>query len=355
MDDRYDDVIDTPRISTAQAPGATANVSATTRIGLDVGTSKIVRARGDGKAVEAADQLNAFFSVPYAALTQSTLKQNSIPHYREGDELVVCGAAAETFAHMFNTVTRRPMARGVLNPMEPAALRVLEAIMGMLIPNAKQQGEVLAFSVPAPGGDINSELTYHEGSIKNFLRGKGYTPLAVNEGLAVIFAELAKESFTGIGISCGGGMCNVALSYLSIPSLTFSLAQGGDYIDASVGAVVNEPATRVKAIKEEDLDLTRPATDKIGKALHIYYDKLIETLVDELIEATSRSHKLPRADHELPLVLAGGTSMPRGFRDRFEKTLRSRTLPFEIGEVRLASDPLTATARGTLVAALAER
>jgi hypothetical protein len=355
MEDRYDDVIDTPRVSTTQGPGATANISATTRIGLDVGTSKIVRARGDGKAVEAADQLNAFFSVPYAALTQSTLKQNNIPHYRDGEELVVCGAAAETFAHMFNAVTRRPMARGVLNPMEPSALRVLEAIMGMLIPAAKQQGEVLAFSVPAPGGDINSELTYHEGSIKNFLRNKGYTPLAVNEGLAVVFAELARESFTGIGISCGGGMCNVALSYLSIPSLTFSLAQGGDYIDASVGAVVNEPATRVKAIKEEDLDLTRPATDKVAKALHIYYDKLIETLVDELIEATSRSHKLPRADHKLPLVLAGGTSMPRGFRDRFEKTLRSRALPFEIGEVRLATDPLTATARGTLVAALAER
>ena len=355
MDDRYDDVIDTPRVSPAQSTNSTATTPVNTRIGLDVGTSKIVRARGDSKSIEAADQLNGFFTVPYAALTQSTLKQNNIPNYRDGDDLVVCGTSAESFAHMFNAVTRRPMARGVLNPMEPSALRVLEAIMGMLIPNARTQGEVLAFSVPAPGGDINSELTYHEGSIKNFLRGKGYTPLAINEGLAVVFAELAKESFTGIGISCGGGMCNVALSYLSIPSLTFSLAQGGDYIDAAVGAVVNEPATRVKAIKEEDLDLTRPATDQVTKALHIYYDKLIETLVDELIDAVSRSHKMPRADHELPLVLAGGTSMPRGFRDRFEKTLRSRTLPFEIGEVRLASDPLTATARGALVAALAER
>lgn len=355
MDDRYNDVLDSPRTASAQSTNTTATTPVNTHIGLDVGTSKIVRARGDGKAIEAADQLNAFFAVPYSALTQSTLKQNNIPHYRDGEELVVCGSASETFAHMFNAVTRRPMARGVLNPAEASALRVLEAIMGMLIPTARTQGEVLAFSVPAPGGDINSELTYHEGSIKNFLRGKGYTPLAVNEGLAVVFAELAKESYTGIGISCGGGMCNVALSYLSVPSLTFSIAQGGDYIDTSVGAVVNEPATRIKAIKEEELDLTRPAADKVSRALNIYYDKLIENLIDELISAVSRSNKLPRADHELPLVLAGGTSMPRGFRDRFEKTLRSRTLPFEIGDVRLASDPLTATARGALVAALAER
>jgi hypothetical protein len=93
----------------------------------------------------------------------------------------------------------------------------------------------------------------------------------------------------------------------------------------------------------------------VSKALHIYYEKLIETLVEELGSAVSRSQKLPRAEYELPLVLAGGTSMPRGFRERFEHALRRKPMPFEIGEVRMASNPLTATARGTLVAALAER
>ena len=81
----------------------------------------------------------------------------------------------------------------------------------------------MAFSVPAAASESGSELTYHEETLKHFLREKGYSPLAVNEGLAVVLAELADESFTGIGISCGGGMCNVALSYLSIPSLTFSI------------------------------------------------------------------------------------------------------------------------------------
>ncbi|HJY36363.1 MAG TPA: hypothetical protein VJ299_02800, partial [Steroidobacteraceae bacterium] len=121
------------------------------------------------------------------------------------------------------------------------------------------------------------------------------------------------------------------------------------------GEVVREPATRVKAIKEETLDLSRPGGDKIDKALHIYYDKLIESLVEELIRAVTRSQRLPRSDQPLPIVLAGGTAKPNGFRDRFEKALRRRTLPFQVADVRLASDPLTATARGALVAALAER
>ncbi len=46
-------------------------------------------------------------------------------------------------------------------------------------------------------------------------------------------------------------MCNIALSYLSIPSLAFSIAQGGSFQRCVHGSVVHESATRVKAIKEE--------------------------------------------------------------------------------------------------------
>lgn len=352
MEDRNDFGFET---SGETGAGTHGTAGAGIRIGLDVGTSKVVTARGDSSKTESASQLNAFLSVPYTSLTQTTLQQNSVPHFRDGDELIVYGNAADKFAHMFNAESRRPMAKGILNPQEPAATRILEAILGTLVPKAHVPGEVLAFSVPAAASETGSELTYHEETLKRYLSERGYRPLAVNEGLAVVLAELAKESFTGIGISCGGGMCNVALAYLSIPSITFSISQGGDYIDSAVGAVVHEPATRIKAIKEEGLDLARSAGDKVDKALHIYYDKLIESLVNELYRAVTQSRRLPRSDKPLPIVLAGGTAKPKGFRDRFEEILKRRPLPFEISDIRLAKDPLTATARGTLVAALAER
>ncbi|MFW3147052.1 MAG: DUF362 domain-containing protein, partial [Thermoplasmatota archaeon] len=47
----------------------------------------------------------------------------------------------------------------------------------------------------------------------------------------VVFSELEDENFTGLGISAGGGMCNVCLAYLSIPLVTFSITKGGDYLD----------------------------------------------------------------------------------------------------------------------------
>jgi hypothetical protein len=54
-------------------------------------------------------------------------------------------------------------------------------------------------------------------------------------------------------------------------------------------------------------------------------------------------------------VIAGGTAKPRGFKEMFEKALNSRTLPVAVSGVRMASDPLTATARGALIAALYEK
>ena len=45
--------------------------------------------------------------------------------------------------------------------------------------------------------------------------------------------------------------------------------------------------------------------------------------------------------------------MPKGFMDRFAAALRSRDFPVRISEVRLSNDPLNSTARGALMAALA--
>jgi actin-like ATPase involved in cell morphogenesis len=324
-------------------------------MGLDVGTSKIAAARRRGKEIESASQLNAFIPVPYSRFTETILGQNGIAYYREGDELVIYGSATEKFANMFNADCRRPMADGVLNPREKAAWPVLEAILQSLVPKARAAGEIMAFSVPAAAPGKEASLTYHEATLRNHFESLGYKAVAINEGLAVVFSELESDNFTGIGISCGGGMCNIALAYLSIPSILFSISKGGDHIDEAVGSVVNEHATRVKVMKEEGLDLSKAPRDKFEKALHVYYEDLVDSLVEALKRAISSTDKLPRSDRALPIVLSGGTAKPRGFKDLFERRLRANVLPVEVSDVRLAADPLAATARGALIAAMYEK
>jgi cell division ATPase FtsA len=150
-------------------------------------------------------------------------------------------------------------------------------------------------------------------------------------------------------------MCNVALAYLSIPSLLFGLSKGGDYIDNSVGSVVDEPATRIKTIKEERLDLTKAPADKLEKALHIYYEDLVESLAEAIRKAVAKADKLPHAHRPLPIVIAGGTAKPRGFKELFERAMKAKPFPVDISEIRVAADPVTATARGALIAALYEK
>jgi hypothetical protein len=323
--------------------------------GIDVGTSKVVAARKRAKGIETASQLNAFIPVPYSRFTETILGQQEISYYREEGELIIWGTATERFANMFNVNVRRPMADGLLNPKERFALPVLEAILHSLVPKARAQGEVLAFSVPAAMEGREPQLTYHEATLRRFFEAMGYRAVAINEGLAVIFSELEDNNFTGIGISCGGGMCNVTLAYLSIPSMMFSITKGGDWIDEAVASVTGEQATRVKVIKEEGLDLSKSPKDKYEKALRIYYEDLVESLVEKLAQSLSQADKLPRSDRPLPIVLSGGSAKPRGFKDMFEKALSSRSLPVDISGVRLAADPITATARGALIAALYEK
>lgn len=331
------------------------SAKASSPYGVDVGTSRIVAARKRGSGVETAAQLNAFIPVPYSRFTESILGQQNIAYYRDGDDIIVYGDATDKFANMFGAECRRPMAFGMLNAREKSAMQVLDVLIQNVVPKAKTQGDVLAFSVPAAPEGRESELTYHEATLRKYFEGLGYRAVAVNEGLAIVFSELEDSNFTGIGISCGGGMCNIALAYLSIPAIMYGIGKGGDFIDTSVGAVVNESATRVKLVKEEGLDLGRPAKDKIEKALHIYYDDLVETLADSLRKSLSATDKLPRTDRPLPIVLSGGTAKPKGFKELFERVIKSKPLPVEIAGVRVAKDPLTATARGALIAAMYEK
>lgn len=321
-------------------------------VGLDIGTSRIVMAGGPN-GHKGLTQLNAFVGVPYSKMTEAILQQNKMVYHRNGKELFVFGNDSERFAGFYNAIPRRPMQHGVLNPQESMGQQIIQAIIESIVPRGRKN-EMLCFSVPGKGDGADANLVYHEAVLKNFLQSLGYEAKGVNEGLAVVFAELQNENFTGIGISCGGGMCNVCVAFLSVPVLTFSVPMGGDYIDSSVAAVVDETVTRVRLIKEEALDLARMPKDKVTSALHIYYEEVINTLINTLRDEFENSRHLPKIDRAMPVVLSGGTARPRGFLQKFETALKQGGFPIQISDVRMASDPLTATARGCYIAAMSE-
>jgi len=323
-------------------------------LGLDVGTSRIVMARQNGGGGEFETQLNAFVRIPHSKMTESMLRKEEVPFSVQGETIVIHGNEAQRFADLFNLEISRPMTRGVLDPSEGESVPVVKKIVETMAEKSGAARPRVCFSVPAAPLNAMESLTYHEATLRQMFGDLNYEVRAINEGLAVIYSELEDTNFTGIGISCGGGLCNVSLAYLSMPAMSFSIPKAGDFIDSSAASVTGDLANRVRIAKEGSFHFNGRVTDKLQQVLTVYYDDMIHSLIAAMKEAFSNAKKMPKLSKAIPMVLSGGTASPKGFRDRFEKLLRATEFPVEISEIRLAGDPMTATANGALVAALAE-
>jgi hypothetical protein len=334
------------------------NAQSTPAIGLDVGTSRIVAASKPGDDFQFKSQLNAFVEVPWSKMTESSLKREGVPYVVHGESMdraiIVPGNESSRFADLLQTETRRPMTRGVLNPTEPENAVMMKQLIENLTSGEMRKGLSVYYSVPAAPLGAEENLTYHDATIAQILRELDCTPTPINEGLAVVFSELEETNYSGIGISFGGGLVNVCLSYLAVPVLSFSVAKAGDYIDSSAATITGELSTRIRLAKEESFYINGHFADKMHQVLNVYYDEMIRGVVNGLKEAFANSRNIPKMGKPIPMVLSGGSAMPKGFRDRFEKLLKESEFPLPLSEVRMAQAPLNSTAKGALVAALAE-
>jgi hypothetical protein len=321
-------------------------------VGLDIGTSRIVVARSDGKKYRYESQLNAFMTLPYSKLAESLLARENVFHEVRDGDIVVAGNDAEKFAEVFHVETRRPMAHGTLNPQEPHSLPVIRSIVTRLAGKANLAGQKAYFSVPAPIDGAENGIAYHQASIGQVLSDLGYVPTPIAEGLAVVFGELADANFSGIGISCGSGLCNVCLAILSVPVISFSLSKAGDFIDNQSALVAGDLAVRMRVQKEQGFTLNGLTGDRVHDALTVYYREMLEHLAETLRSQISAAQRLPKIEKSIPLVLSGGTTIPPGFLSHFTKVLAAYELPVKLSEIRVSSDPLNSTARGALMAAL---
>src|SRR2546429_6229805 len=111
-------------------------------------------------------------------------------------------------AGLHNKAVRLTMPSGVLKPEENKSERLTGEITASLAGKG-EKGQKLCFTVPAAPLGAEENLTYHEATIRQILNDLGFDAKSINEGLAVIYAELESTTYTGIGISCGGGLCNV--------------------------------------------------------------------------------------------------------------------------------------------------
>jgi hypothetical protein len=325
-------------------------------VGLDCGTMHLVCSRSDTDEVRVTR--NVFLPIDKDDISINKLTDISYVK-TEDDDIFIIGSDAFEFANLFGQTVSRPMERGLISPKEISAIDVLTLMIKDLIGDTTDKDVFCSYSIPAEAIDEARSVTYHENVFARILNNLGVNHTSVNEAMAIIYSECAKEKFSGIGISFGAGMANVAISYKGVEAHTFSTARSGDWIDKQVAEALAMIPNRVTNVKEKYMKLTGEVTIKnkktkrILEALYYYHKALIEYTVKKIIEEFDEKVDI-EMDDEIPIVISGGTSLPEGFVNLFKSVISNYELPFEVSEIRAAKNPLTAVANGLLIRTIAD-
>lgn len=327
-------------------------------VGLDIGTNMIVSAISkNDENVVFKNQRDCFYKIkPKTEVNKSSIKmslEKRGANYLIDDDgsFVVVGQDGLDIAIERNDVAQRPMMKGVISPKEKASLPMLKLIINTLIGDGVQ-GDKCMYSIPAEPIDGTFDILYHKEMLGMYIRQMGYTASSINEAFAIALSELLEEGLSGICLSYGAGMTNVAVIHEGDPLIEFSILRAGDYIDNSVGHVLDVSPSLVQMEKEAGIDLYTPTT-KIMEASSVYYNSVINYTIQLIAyELKKREKNLPKFNNPITMVIAGGLSLAKGFIRRAEEAVENVKLPMEIGHIRRAQDPLRSVANGSLLAAM---
>jgi uncharacterized coiled-coil DUF342 family protein len=322
--------------------------------GLDVGTVNLVAAEQNNEGeTELRLQRNVFIDVEVTPYTKAMLTKLDVGYVVQNKRMYILGEPAFKLANVLNRRTRRPMADGLISPKEQDALPIMKLLIGSILGEPRIPSEVCFYSVPGDPVDADLSVAYHRDLFDAVMKSLGYKPSHILEGHAVTFAELAEEDFTGIGISCGGGMFNVCVAYKSMPALSFSTARSGDWVDRNVAQALGIKPEKAAQIKEKGVDLMAPK-NREEDAISIYYRNLIQYNISNIAERFRSAENMPSFKEPISVVFSGGTSMAGNFIELVKDVFKKIEFPLPVKDVRMAKDPLNATAKGALVAAQLE-
>jgi actin-like ATPase involved in cell morphogenesis len=325
--------------------------------GLDCGTSFYIAATEE----LVKKQRNAFLTVDGEVnQVKRMLKRQGIPFVEKAGKVHIVGQHAFNYAQIFSTAElKRPMKSGLLNPTEKDALPVLNAIIGELLGDAKD-GETCVYCIPSKPIDVQREVSYHEDVLRTIIEQYGYNVKKIEEAVAIGYEGLVDTQLTGVAISMGAGMCNIAVMYQGMTALSFSVSRGGDWVDENVAMDTGVSKAKVTNIKETSttLDLSSATYQNIYEeetdeanvliAIRSYYGALINYLLTNLKVQFEGVENVPNFPNAVPIVIGGGTSLVKGFLDVFNEQFDQDEFPIPISEIIHIEDAHTAVARGCL-------
>lgn len=338
-------------------------------VGFDIGTSFLVSAQQEGTKVNTKSLRDCYIVLKKADISKDLISDlKDVLFVETEDRMIVLADKAWKLSGSLGSLNRTqvagtetgilktPLYKGFINPDDQEAYDILKTMVHSMMGDPVTPNEVVYFSVPAaPLDDEAQDEVYHRSLLEDVFASVGYDPRPMNEAHAIAFSECQAEDFSGLCISYGHGMTNFCLTLDTVEALSFSVARGGSYIDAGAAKSIRANPVFMQSLKEAaHFDLGKPTTRE-ERAIQAYYKELIKYSLGAFRKQFEMNARSIFLDKPVPLVVSGGTSMPKGFIDLFLNCLGDITkFPIPLKEVRVASDPLKAVAKGLLIKARSE-
>lgn len=308
-------------------------------IGLDLGTTQFRSLRIAGGELIGRQCRAVYVALLDTASHRRLLEQSGAKFASCGDDLVLFGDVALEWADILNLTIIPLLSGGRVPQSDPVARQILTLMVDAVLPPAERLGDVCCLTVPG-GYDINQvELPYDVRFFQQLVALRGYQPKLISPGQAVVLAELATASFSGIGISFGAGNCQIGVVHCGreLASCSFSecvVDHSADRMEPTVSNTGHEsiPADR----------MLRAARDQV----------LVRGLTETLTAARDEFDKqgvirwLAQPTH---VVCTGRPTIEPGFAQLFAQVWSSLDWPMKVAQLRVATDAIYSIARGCLI------
>lgn len=327
--------------------------------GFDFGTYNLICCNRDEDGnFTHRREVNAFLKVPLEdRFVFNMMKNAGVPLIERDKVAYALGEAAVRMSYtMRDFELKRPMKDGCVNPEEKDAFEIMNIMAHSLIENIKHDKETIYYSIPANAVNQETDADYHQKVLQSIFDAyeseEGYKLNAhpINEGLALVYAELQDKKYTGLGISFGSGMVNLCFAMYGAPIFQFSIVNSGDWIDKQAAKATGESPTFINQEKTK-IDLSANPKSLIERAIQTQYRIMVEKTVQKIKTGLESNDRKARSEEGIDVVIAGGTSMAKGFDVLIKDVINQANLPIKISSIIKPADPLYSVARGCLIAA----
>jgi hypothetical protein len=325
--------------------------------GVDPGTMFFQVAERQGDEIKYKTIRNAFVELAETEDIDDVLKRNNWQYIVDNKKYYVIGDDAMQVANIFpgKIEVRRPMQDGILNKDEDMKLVVMAEMINSSVGKATDDNSWLCTCISSEAVDGAPNSVMHRQRLEALFKRLGWQVKVIEEGLAVVLAERpsmvedgVEIPYSGIGLSFGAGKANCVLAYKGLQVIGMSVARSGDWLDKQVSEQTGVPIAQVISAKEKKLDFDNiDFDDDVLFALDAYYDQMIRYVFGHFSKKFAAEKS--RFNAPMDIVVAGGTSMPKGFCKKLENVVEGMDLPFQIKEVRHAKSPRNSVVTGLCI------